>query len=278
MKKSVNAWCFPKEFTAKECFETAKDAGFDWMEINMADEGEKPCEGPTLRFDSTDEEVYEILKLSEAANVGISGVSTALLWEYPLTCGAEKVRNKGMAIVERMIDAAAILGTDSVLVVPGVVNETVSYKTAYERALEALKTLKEKAEEKKVVIGVENVWNRFLLSPLEMRRFIEETDSTFVKAYFDVGNALPFSRPEDWIEILSDLVFRVHLKDFDLSIGNERGFKNLFEGDVNWKGVVESLRKSGYEGFLTAELQLYRTRPELLAYDASRRIDTVLSM
>lgn len=278
MKKSVNAWCLPESFTMKKRFETAKAAGFDWIEVNMDDEGKGSPNGPTLRFDSTNEEISRILGLSKEAKIGISGISTGLMWEYPLTCEDEKTRNKGMKTVERMIDAAEILETDSVLVVPGLVGDGVSYEKAYERALKSLKILKNKAEEKKVVIGVENVWNRFLLSPLEMRRFIEEIGSPFVKAYFDVGNALPFSRPEDWIETLSDLVFRVHLKDFDMSVGNGNGFRNLFEGDVDWPGVMRALKKIGYENFLTAELQLYKTHPELLAFDASKRIDMILEM
>ncbi len=177
-----------------------------------------------------------------------------------------------------MIDAAKILHTDAILVVPGVVNERVSYSKAYKRSQDALKALAKKAEESKVYIGIENVWSKFLLSPLEMRKFIDEIGSPYVRFYFDVGNVLAFSYPEHWIEVLGDYIVRVHIKDFDTSIGNIRGFKNLFEGDVNWPAVIGALRKANYEGYLTAELSPYRTHPEMLAYDASKRLDFILRM
>ncbi len=275
MKKGINCWTFPPYFTVKECIENAKKAGFDGIEINM----EETKHGmPSLIMDSTKDEIIQILKIAQENKIPISSVATGLHWKYPLTDDDPNVRKKGIEIVEKMINAAKILQTDAILVVPGVVNENVSYAQAYERSLNALKALSKKAEAEKVYIGIENVWNKFLLSPIEMKRFIDEIGSSYVRFYFDVGNVLAFSYPQHWIEVLGDYIVRVHVKDFDTSIGNIQGFKNLFEGDVNWPKVIEALKKANYEGYLTAELTPYRTHPEMLVYDASERLDMILKM
>ncbi|MGC8612145.1 MAG: sugar phosphate isomerase/epimerase family protein [Athalassotoga sp.] len=275
MKKGINCWTFPANYTVKECIENAKKAGYDGIEINMEEEKK---DTPSLRIDSTKDEIEEIFKISRSNNIPISSVATALHWKYPLTDNDKGVRNKGIKIVEKMIEAAKALHTDAILVVPGVVNEDVSYSKAYKRSQEALKALSKKAEEVKVCIGIENVWNKFLLSPLEMRKFIDEIGSPYVRFYFDVGNVLAFSYPEHWIEVLGDYIVRVHIKDFDTSIGNIQGFKNLFEGDVNWKAVIKALRKVNYDGYLTAELSPYKTHPEMLAYDTSKKLDILNRM
>ena len=275
MKKGINCWTFPSNYTVKECIENAKKAGFDGIEINM-EEGKKGT--PSLRVDSTKAEIEEIFKISQSNDMPISSVATGLHWKYSLTDDDPNTRKKGIEIAEKMIDAAKLFHADAILVVPGVVNERVSYSKAYKRSQEALKALSKKAEEEKVYIGIENVWNKFLLSPLEMKKFIDEIGSPYVKFYFDVGNVLAFSYPEYWIETLGEYIVRVHIKDFDTSIGNIQGFKNLFEGDVNWPKVIEALRRAKYEGYLTAELTPYRTHPEMLAYDASKRLDVLKNM
>lgn len=279
MKKGINAWCFPANFTVKQCIEKAKEAGYDGIELNMS---ETDLEGadkePNLTINATEREIQEIYGFCKDTGIPVSSVSTSLLWKYSLTSEDEATRNKGVDIVKRMIDAAVLLNTDAILVVPGVVNEKVSYKDAYMRSLEAFKKLRQKAEENRVYIGIENVWNKFLLSPIEMRNFIDEIGSPYVRAYFDVGNVLAFSYPEYWIEVLSDYIVRVHVKDFDTSIGNIHGFKNLLQGDVNWPRVMASLKKVGYKSYLTAELSPYRVNPELLVYDTSRHLDTILSL
>lgn len=302
MKKGINCWSFPNNFTVEECIKNAKKAGYDGIEINMEESrkdvpslkndsthdeitqalkiNQKKGENgaPSLRVDSTHEEINQILEMAQKSDIPISSVATSLHWKYSLTANEPNIRQKGIEIVEKMIDAARIFHADAILVVPGIVDENVSYAKAYERALEALKLLREKAEKNKVYIGIENVWNKFLMSPIEMKEFIDKVGSPYVKSYFDVGNVLAFSYPEYWIEILSDYIIRVHVKDFDTSIGNILGFKNLLEGDVNWAKVVEALVKVGYSSYLTAELVPYKTHPELLAYDASKRLDMILNI
>ena len=177
-----------------------------------------------------------------------------------------------------MLEVAKGLGADTILVVPGVVTSDVSYKTAYDRALGAFRELAAEAEKYQVSIGVENVWNKFLLSPLEMRRFIDEVGSDWVGAYFDAGNVLAFGFAHHWVEALGDKICKVHVKDFRTEVGNIRGFTSLFEGDMDWVALVESLKSVGYDSYLTAELSPYRYQPEMLVTDTAEKLRRVVSL
>lgn len=271
MKKGVNLWCFPAGKKILDCIKAAKKYGYDGVELNLAEEGE-------INLQTSDKDISKYAKAASDEGIEIISIATSLLWKYPLTDPDENVREKGRDIVKRMIDVAKDADTDSILVVPGLVNENVSYMRAYERAKKALADLSGYAEKNKVYICVENVWNKFLLSPLEMKRFIEETGSKYIKSYLDIGNMLQFGYPEDWIEVLGNLIKRVHVKDFDVSIGNGSGFKYLLEGSINWEKVMLSLKKVGYDGYLTAELSPYGTFPELMIEDTKRHMDAILSL
>jgi hexulose-6-phosphate isomerase len=128
-----------------------------------------------------------------------------------------------------------------------------------------------------VAIGIENVWNKFLLSPLEMARYIDELNSDFAKAYFDVGNVLQFGYPEQWIRILGKRINKVHVKDFSTKVGNITGFVPLLAGDVNWPAVVEALEEIGYDDVITAELSPYTIGPKQLPIDTARHMDVILA-
>jgi hexulose-6-phosphate isomerase len=130
----------------------------------------------------------------------------------------------------------------------------VPYETAYKNAQQSLRLLAEEAEAAKVVLCLENVWNRFLLSPIEFARFIDDIQSLLVRAYFDVGNVLAFGYPEDWIKVLGTRISRVHVKDFKRAVATADGFCLPGEGDVDWAGVMAALRATAYDGWLTAEV------------------------
>jgi len=226
-----------------------------------------------------DENGYnKIRSRADAYGLSISSVSSSLLWAYPLTDNDPAVREKGIETVRKMIDAAYVFGCDTVLVVPGLVTPAVSYTAAYRRSLEALQELGKYAAEKKIFVGVENVWNKFLLSPLEMARFLDETGSAYVKAYFDAGNVLQFSYPQSWVEALGGRIAKVHIKDFDTSIGNINGFKPLLQGVMNWGALVGALKSAGYDSYLTAELSPYPTNPTQLIRDTSAAMDYILGL
>lgn len=250
MKKGICSFAFSTELSLKEIFEEAKYHGFDGVELCMASDGE-------LTPDTTDEKLESIKADAENAGVELYSVTTSLFWSSSLTSESPEERAIAMGYAKSQLRIAKKLGCDTILVVPGHCGVgfaphlgVVEYDVAYDRAITAVKELAVFAEEAGVVIGIENVWNKFLLSPIEMKIFIDEADSDYVKAYFDVGNVLVNSYPEHWIKILGDRIAKVHFKDFDIATNH---FCYLLEGDVNYPAVREALRTAGYDGWVTAE-------------------------
>ena len=158
------------------------------------------------------------------------------------------------------------------MLILGIVNEEVSYGDAYKRSQECIRKLLPLAGELGVVIAVENVWNKFLLSPLEFARYVDEFDSPWLKAYFDIGNVIIYGYAQDWIRTLGKRIVKIHLKDF-----RRKGYEwtHLLEGDVNWKQVRLALDEIGYNGFVTPEL---RGGDEAYLTDLSGRIDKIIAM
>lgn len=256
MKIGINRWTLAPHHTLAECFAMAKTAGFDSIEINIAEEGE-------LRTDSTESEVRAIVASAQQIGIELSSLSTGLGWKYPLTSPDASVRGKAVDVIKRSLEVATWMGVDTILVVPGVVNADIAYDEAYERAHEGLKSVAAEAEARKVSVGVENVWNKFLLSPLEFRRFLDEIGSTHIGAYFDAGNVLLYGFPEQWIRILGSRIRKVHVKDFKTGIGNHGGFCNPLQGDVPWAKVRAALEQIGYDEYITAEVEGYKVHPEV---------------
>jgi hexulose-6-phosphate isomerase len=144
--------------------------------------------------------------------------------------------------------------------------EVISYDVCFERAREAVKQILPTAEKLGVFLAIENVWNKFLLSPLEMRDFIDSFKSKNVGSYFDVGNVLLTGYPEQWIKILGKRIKRVHIKDFKKTFGTAEGFVDLLEGDVNFESIKKELAAINYDGFVTAEMIPFAPgRPEKTA-------------
>lgn len=287
MKKGMNVWSLPANLSLREQFRLTKEAGFDTIELNVSEEKTKTNmvsnelglnETLDLLVTATKRELEQIKQLSEEFELPISSLSTSLHWSYPLTSEDEETQKKGRWIVERMIDICRYLGGDTVLIVPGLVTDSQDYETCYERAKQAFIHLSKRAEAQKIVIGVENVWNKFLLSPLEFRQFLDEINSPYVGAYFDVGNVLQFGFPEQWIQILAHRIVKVHVKDFKRDIGNIHGFTNLLLGDVNWARVMNALRKVEYAGPLTCELAPYSECGEQLAEDTSAALSHIFKL
>ncbi len=277
MIKSINLWSFPGGWQPEQCFEAAAAAGFGAVEPNFALDG-------YLTPDSTDRDVLALKARAEACGLALASLSTGVYWACPPTSGDAEVRAKALELVKRQLEIAALLGVGAILVVPGMVGAEfvdappVRYDVAYDRALDFLRAAAPHAAACGVVIGVENVWNKFLLSPLEMAAFVDACESPFVQSYFDVGNVLQFGYPEQWIDILGKRIVRVHVKDFKCSVGNINGFTDLLTGDVNFPAVVEALRRVGYDGYLTAELSAYRYYSDQLVPNTSAALDRIIAM
>ncbi|MGM0838380.1 MAG: sugar phosphate isomerase/epimerase family protein [Bacillota bacterium] len=271
MLKGINQWCYPEGTPLEKVFEYSRDAGFDAVELNVNPEG-----GIGLTMNTTIGEAKKIVELASSYKLQIRSISTGLLWESTLADPSTRVREHGRTVVEKQIELAAAMGIDTILVVPGMVSEVISYKDCYERSQDELRKILPLAEKYSVCIGIENVWNKFLLSPLEMARYIDELESENVGAYFDVGNVLQFGYPEQWIRILGDRIKKVHVKDFRNAVGNIKGFVPLLAGDVNWKKVYEALVEIGYDDTLTAELSPYAIDPRILAIDTARHLEMIM--
>jgi L-ribulose-5-phosphate 3-epimerase len=277
MKKGINIWSFPANMSIKECIKMAKVAGFDSIELGFNEKGE-------MSLESDETEIKGYKDYATECDIELSSLATGLYWSYSLTSNNESIRNKAKAIVKKQLAAAALLGVDTILVVPGAVGvdfipgcEIVEYDVAYERAFTALKELASYAEEKKVCIGIENVWNKFLLSPLEMRDFIDKIASPYVGAYFDVGNTVQSGYPEHWIKVLGRRIKKVHFKDYRRDVGTIAGFVDLPAGDVDYIKVVNALEEVGYNGYVTAEMiPGYKCYSEQIVYNTSNSMDRIL--
>ena len=276
MKKGINIWSFPAG-SIKDNLMLAKDAGFEGVELALNPEGE-------LSVSSTENEIKEIKKTAEDLGLSLYSLSSGLCWDYRLSDDNPAMREKAKDIIKKQLDTAKLLGADTVLVLPGVVNVSFShpevkvpYDVVYERALEGIGELKSYAEALKVNIGLENVWNKFLLSPMEMRDFIDKIGSDYVGCYLDIGNTLYCSYPEDWVRILGKRIKKVHFKDYRMEAGGLHGFVDLLAGDVDYPEVVRALDEIGYEDWVSAEMiPGYKNYPETIIYNTSNAMDKIL--
>ncbi|MBQ6805397.1 MAG: sugar phosphate isomerase/epimerase [Clostridia bacterium] len=276
MKKGISIWSFT-ETDLKKCFQMARDAGFDGVEVALDEKG-------MVSLESTKEDAETVKAWAKEAGVALYSVASGLYWKKNYTASSEEIRKEAKEITKKQLQVASWLGCQSILVVPGAVgvdfepgSEIVDYDVAYDRCLEALKELAPVAEEYQVELCIENVWNKFLLSPLEMRDLIDKVNSPWVGSYFDVGNVLYCGYPEQWIKILGKRIRKVHFKDFKRSVGTLDGFGDLLSGDVNWKNVRAALEKNGYDGWVTAEmLPPYAQYPETILYNTSNAMNRII--
>jgi L-ribulose-5-phosphate 3-epimerase len=214
----------------------------------------------------------ELKKAADAAQIRIDSVMNMDHWKYPLSSGDPAVVEKSLTGMRTSLHNAKLWGADAVLLVPAVVNPQTSYRDAWSRSQHEIRKLLPLAEELKVVIAMEEVWNRFLLSPLEMATYIDEFQSPWIKAWFDVGNVVLYGYPQDWIRTLGRRIVKVHLKDFKRS-KDSYAWVNLGEGDIDWAAVREAFAAIHYTGSATLELP---AGDEAYLRDVSRRVDRLL--
>lgn len=254
LKKALIFSMLPRDLSLEDKFKLAKAVGFDGVEISPVDE----AQGKEMRA------------AAEKAGVRIHSIIFGG-WHAPLSSADAAVIERGLRDVQNALRCAKTVGADAVLLVPAVVNETTRYAEAYERSQKHIRTLIPLAKELGVIIAVENVWNKFLLSPIEFARYVDEFESPFIRAYFDVGNVVLFGFPQDWIRTLGKRIVKVHLKDFKRQTNQ---FVALREGDVNWKEVRRALDEVGYNGFMTTELG---GGDEAYLRDVSARVDKIIA-
>lgn len=241
-------------------FERAANLGFQGVQLYTE------ISDGFVSLDTPDATLKELGQAARAAGIELPSLEIAPL-QFSLTSEDEVVRAEGRRVVRRAMEMAVALEAPGVLLIPGYVGlpwvkgggTPVHYEDAYGRTLDALRSLAQDAGKLGVSIHLENIWNMFLLSPLEMRRLIDETASPHVGVLFDTGNVTLYGFAEQWIRILGSRIREVHLKDYRRAVGTVEGFVPLLAGDVNWPAVMGALRETGYKGFLIAEAFPYDT-------------------
>lgn len=258
IKKAVLLSMLPKELSYVDRFKLAREVGFEQIEL------------PTME---NPREAEECKKASEAAGLPVHSVMNMAHWKYPLSAADPAVVAESVKGMETSLRNAHLWGAETVLLVPAVVNPQTSYADAWKRSTEQIKKLIPLAQELKVVIAVEEVWNKFLLSPLEFVQYVDQFQSPWVKAYFDVGNVVLTGYPQDWIRTLGKRIAKVHLKDFRFP-KRVAEFVALREGEIDWKAVYQALADVGYKGTATVELN---GGDEAYLREVSRRVDLILT-
>lgn len=244
IRRAVEFSMLPTSMGILERFQLARDAGFEAIEC------------PTTPEQSQAE---EMLAASKKASLPIHSVMNQEHWRSPLSSPDPAVVEKSMEGMRTSLHNAKLWGADTVLLVPAVVNPQVAYAEAWERSQRQIRKLIPLAQELKVIIGVEEVWNKFLLSPLEFARYVDEFQSPWIRAYFDVGNVVITGYPQDWIRTLGKRIVKLHIKDFsfknDPTIHKRvADFVPLLEGEIDWRAVHDALAEIGYTGTATVEL------------------------
>ena len=258
MKKGISYWAFDGGLEGKrdieDAMQTAKKHKYQSIELAVAYSG-------VLTPETSQERCDEIVSAAKKIGIEISSVATGIYWETPLTDNDAKVRNKAIQATKKILAIARWLKTDAILIIPGAVDiffrpeyPPHPYDVVQKRAIQGINKLIPTAEKYRVSLCLENVWNKFLLSPLEVRDFIDQFKSKYVKSYFDAANVLLYGYPDQWAKILGNRIKRVHIKDFKRSVGTAEGFCDLLEGDLDFKSFMKSLRAIRYNGYVTAEM------------------------
>jgi hexulose-6-phosphate isomerase len=235
LRNAVQWGHLPESMSEADRCKFAKSVGFDGIEIP-----------PMADLDAA----KRFADNARAAGVVLHSVLLGG-WGNPMSSPDAAVVDKGKKDIEGALRTAQAVGADNILLVPAVVNDKVRYGEAWERSQKNIRELIPLAAELKVIIGVENVWNKFLLSPLEFARYVDEFNSPWVRAYFDVANVVIFGYPEDWVRTLGKRIVKLHIKDFKRD-GSQ--WSNLpYEGDINWPELRKALDEIGYTGWGTEE-------------------------
>jgi hexulose-6-phosphate isomerase len=260
IQKGVCIDVLPEGMTVLEKFELAKRAGFNGIQPNT--------------LNSADE-VKQYQEAAQKTGVKITSIMNSDHWKYPLSDNDPEVVQKCVEGLKTSMHNAQDLSAGAVLLVPGVVTAEVRYADVYRRSQEQIRKLLPLAKEVKVIIAIENVGNRFLLSPLEMARYIDEFKSLWIRSFFDIGNVVSIGYPQDWIRTLGKRVCRVHIKRFEPGTDHPKfDPKDRRTQGIDWPDVRRALNEIGYKGWITAEV---KSGDENYVKEVSARMDRILS-
>ena len=269
--KAINYWVLGGFEGKKSPFQAIDDAA------EMKLDGIELTYGESLKEDITEQECKQIKIYADEKNIKLKTLAAGFYWGCSLGSDDIAERDKAVRFTEKYIEVASWLNIDRILVIPGAVDVAwdesrpiTSYKNVWNNATDSLNRVLPTAERHGVILCLENVWNKFLLSPIEFKFFLEQFNSEYIGIYFDVGNVVINGYPEHWIEILKDKIKAIHFKNFarDDCGGTLHGFgDDLYVGDVNYKNVLKELKKINYSGPITAEMIPFSRLPDLILPD-----------
>jgi hexulose-6-phosphate isomerase len=263
LKKAVLINMLPKEMSYLDRFKMAVEVGFEGIEMQTI---------------TDPREADEIRAASDRTKLRIHSVMNMGHWEWPLSSPNPDDVKKSMERMETSLRNAKLWGADAVLLVPAVVRPDTTYAQAWQRSQPQIRKLIPLARELSVIIAVEEVWNKFLLSAPDMAKYVDEFKSPWVKSYFDVGNVVMYGFPQEWIRTLGKRIVKFHLKDFDT---RNRQFVPLREGSIDWKEVRRAIGEISYNGWLTTELSASKEElkdgHEAWLREVSRRVDKIFA-
>lgn len=281
MKKAINAWAIEGQTDFDTMFQQVKQAGFDGIELNVDAEG---FSKHSLTLNITDQKLSEIKALSQKFDLPVVSISTSMLAHYMGSPDEEEIE-KAKEIIKCQLRCAKFLGAGGILVVPGGVTQQKSFAKAFQTSKRTLEELSDLITEYKINVGVENVWNGFFMSPFDMKSFIEDLDCKYIGAYYDVGNVIAFSWSEYWINVLGSRIKNIHVKDFkrNASINSGGSFVGLMNGDVNWEKVNHAIKRTGFDGYLTAEVFFEDMKNTEMTYEEfysvlSNKMDKIMEL
>lgn len=275
----INYWTiggFEGKKATRQALEEARACGFDGLELAFG--------AGVLNPETTREDCRRIREESQQTGTAIATLATGNYWGCSLASAEPAQRQAAIEFTRKYITVAGWLGVKTILVVPGAVDvawdpavPVTPYQEVWDNATAALKEVLPLAADLGVTVGLENVWNKFLLGPVEFKMFIDQFNSPNIGCYFDVGNVVISGYPQHWIEILGPRIAAVHVKNFKREdcAGGLHGFgDDLTQGDVDFAAVKQALAKIGYAGPITAEMLPFSRLPDLVLPDMELARDT----
>ena len=278
MIKSIGPGSFATP-TLEEAFKKAQELGFEGFEFMLT----APANHLYLSYESNEEDYARIRALAKTYDINVHSVMTTHYNTTQASFGSPKGSekyNEALRILRKQIECAKGIGATAILVVPNL-DLDVGYKKSIDNTIETFRELEDEIKEAGIHIGLENIWNRFFLSPFDAKYVIEGINNPLVGIYLDIGNVLDNSLPDFWIEVLAPYIKRIHVKDFKRANGFQSGGYEceLFEGDLDFETVIPKLRAAGYDGPISLEMANHkegRSREQYLI-DLSNQIEKIVS-
>jgi len=257
--KGISYLSFENGLSNNEPIESAlsqtKMHGFDALELSVSSEG-------VINTNSSKAECEMIRKSIDDSGVFVDSIATGMSWGVSPTSDDESIRKKSISLHQDALKVASYLDCKALLFVPGVVKspispEIVRYDRALDRLREAINQMLPIAEDLNVDLCMENVWNGFFYSPIELRDFVDSFDSDRLGVYLDIGNLIGYQQhPPHWVELLNSRIKRVQIKDFQENFDwtGSFSFCDIGAGDVPWKETIEALKTIEYKSTIIAEM------------------------